>query len=75
MCFLRGRIDKIGKHIHIIVPIYLGGICVVAFWFGHEDLRDVVMAMDLSRYAMRKIRQNLFRAFFYNGIGIPVAAG
>jgi Cu+-exporting ATPase len=40
-----------------------------------DDLRDVVMALDLSRYVMKKIRQNLFWAFFYNLIGIPVAAG
>lgn len=40
-----------------------------------DDLRDVVMAIDLSGYAMRKIRQNLFWAFFYNIIGIPIAAG
>jgi Cu+-exporting ATPase len=40
-----------------------------------DDLRDVVMALDLSRYAMKKIKQNLFWAFFYNSIGIPVAGG
>jgi Cu+-exporting ATPase len=40
-----------------------------------DDLRDVVVAIDLSRYAMKKIKQNLFWAFIYNMIGIPVAAG
>jgi len=40
-----------------------------------EDLRDVVMAMDLSGYTLRKIKQGLFWAFIYNIIGIPVAAG
>jgi Cu+-exporting ATPase len=40
-----------------------------------DDLRDVVMAIDLSGYTMRKIKQGLFWAFIYNIIGIPVAAG
>lgn len=40
-----------------------------------DDLRAVPQAIQLGRYAMHKIRQNLFWAFFYNIIGIPVAAG
>src|SRR3989338_2680031 len=40
-----------------------------------NDLRDVVTAIDLSRYTLKKIKQNLFWAFIYNIIGIPVAAG
>ena len=39
-----------------------------------DDVRDVVAAIQLSRATMRKIKQNLFWAFIYNGIGIPVAA-
>jgi Cu+-exporting ATPase len=40
-----------------------------------NELTDVVVAINLSKYTMRKIKQNLFWAFFYNGIGIPIAAG
>lgn len=40
-----------------------------------SDLLDAVTAIDLSRSVIRNIRQNLFWAFFYNTIGIPLAAG
>jgi Cu+-exporting ATPase len=52
------------------IAIESGGIVLVK-----DDLRDVARTLDLSCYTMRKIRQNLFWAFFYNVVGIPIAAG
>ena len=46
-----------------------GGIILI-----RNDVRDVVTAIRLSRATMNKIRQNLFWAFIYNAIGVPVAA-
>lgn len=40
-----------------------------------NSLMDVVTSLELGKATMRKIRQNLFWAFFYNIIGIPIAAG
>jgi Cu+-exporting ATPase len=39
------------------------------------DLRGIVRARKLSRATMRNIRQNLFFAFIYNALGLPIAAG
>ncbi|MCF6237841.1 MAG: copper-translocating P-type ATPase, partial [Candidatus Marinimicrobia bacterium] len=39
------------------------------------DLRGIVLARRLSRATMRNIRQNLFWAFIYNAVGVPIAAG
>lgn len=39
------------------------------------DLRNVARALRLSRATMRNIRQNLFFAFIYNILGVPIAAG
>lgn len=46
-----------------------GGIVLV-----RDDIRDVVTAIELSKATMRKIKQNLFWALFYNTLSIPVAA-
>ena len=39
------------------------------------DLDGIVRARRLARATMRNIRQNLFFAFVYNAVGVPVAAG
>ncbi|SDH77308.1 Cu+-exporting ATPase [Pseudomonas benzenivorans] len=46
-----------------------GGIILIK-----NDVRDVVAAIELSRATMLKIKQNLFWAFIYNSVGIPIAA-
>ncbi len=40
-----------------------------------NDLYDIVRALELGRLTLRKVKQNLFWAFFYNTLGIPIAAG
>ena len=40
-----------------------------------ESIADVATAIRLSKAVIRNIHQNLFWAFFYNSIGIPIAAG
>ena len=40
-----------------------------------SDLRDAVTAIRLSKAVIRNIKENLFWAFFYNSVGIPLAAG
>lgn len=40
-----------------------------------NDIFDVARVIQLSRATMRNIKQNLFFAFIYNGLGIPIAAG
>ncbi|MBS3095047.1 heavy metal translocating P-type ATPase [Candidatus Woesearchaeota archaeon] len=52
------------------IAIETGGIVLIK-----NDVRDVVKAIRLSSYTIRKIKQNLFWAFIYNTLGIPVAAG
>jgi len=52
------------------VAIHSAGITLVK-----GDLMGIARAFYLSRAVMRNIRQNLFFAFFYNAVGVPIAAG
>ncbi|MGE5264219.1 MAG: heavy metal translocating P-type ATPase [Acidobacteriota bacterium] len=62
------------------VGMAIGSGTDVAKETGHvilikDDLRDVVVAIEVGRATMRKVKQNLFWAFVYNTLGIPLAAG
>jgi Cu+-exporting ATPase len=52
------------------IAIESAGITLVS-----GDLRGIARARTLSRATMRNIRQNLFFAFAYNSLGVPIAAG
>ncbi|MFC6275282.1 copper-translocating P-type ATPase [Levilactobacillus tangyuanensis] len=52
------------------IAIESGGIVLVK-----NDLQDVVRALELSKHTFKRIKLNLFWAFIYNTLGIPVAAG
>ena len=52
------------------VAMETGGITLIS-----GDLRGILRARMLSRRTLRNIRQNLFLAFVYNGLGVPLAAG
>ncbi|HPN14847.1 MAG TPA: heavy metal translocating P-type ATPase [bacterium] len=51
------------------VAMETGGIVIIK-----NDLRDVAIAIKLSRETMSKVKQNMFFALFYNSLGIPIAA-
>ncbi len=62
------------------VGIAIGSGTDVAKETGHvilikEDLRDVVVAIEVAQQTMRKVKQNLFWAFIYNLLGVPIGAG
>ncbi|MDR7486336.1 MAG: HAD-IC family P-type ATPase [Armatimonadota bacterium] len=62
------------------VGLAIGSGTDIAKETGHvvlvkDDLRDVVTTIEVARATMRKVKQNLFWAFIYNTVTIPVAAG
>ena len=62
------------------VGMAIGSGTDVAKETGHvilikDDLRDVVVALEVAKATMRKVKQNLFWAFVYNTLGIPLGAG
>ncbi len=62
------------------VGMAIGSGTDVAKETGHvilikDDIRDVVVVLEIARATMNKVKQNLFWAFIYNTLGIPLAAG
>ena len=80
LCFIQGNpcshLRRIKREMGISmgtgtdVAIESAGITLV-----RGDLTGIVKAIHLSRAVMHNIRQNLFFAFIYNAIGVPIAAG
>ena len=66
VCLVRDRVP----HSRLIAEGLSERVTVV-----RGDLRGILRARLLSRVTMRNIRQNLFFAFAYNALGVPVAAG
>lgn len=63
------RIDRVAIGSGSDVAKETGGIILI-----NDDVRDVVTGIRLSRATMRTIKQNLFWAFAYNSVGVPIAA-
>ncbi|HEX8013036.1 MAG TPA: heavy metal translocating P-type ATPase [Casimicrobiaceae bacterium] len=62
------------------VGMAIGSGTDVAKETGHvilikDDLRDVVVAIEVAKATMRKVKENLFWAFIYNTLGVPLGAG
>ena len=57
------------------IPIAALAILVAGLLIVVRDLRGIARARQLSKKTMRNICQNLFFAFFYNALGVPIAAG
>jgi P-type Cu+ transporter len=52
------------------IAMETGGIILI-----NDDLNTILLTFEISEYTFKKIKQNLFWAFFYNIAGIPIAAG
>ena len=64
-------------HVHVVMTVTTAAVAMesAGITLVKGDLRGIVRARHLSRATMRNIRQNLFFAFIYNALGVPLAAG